>query len=389
MDTSISDKTLEENLHTVRIFRTLSDPIEITEYARKRLRLTFPFTTPKYIETSLYRVRPHKKIKNEDFAKVSTFSYVPRELNKKGIPSMGRFNQNGQSIFYASLYGTTNLKEMKDEIEEGDIVYLSKWKIKENAPIRLYYIYPPSDTNVNPFQDSNIHPLIRESLKEIGKILLENETKENKYLKTSLIGNAIFNFNTFGVNYDAILYPSVLGNDYEYNLAIKPEFVDANMELQCVYRAVVKDNLISVDCSYIGLNCNNEIQWHKLSIEDMKISFSFIDKENKPIMVYGDSHVIYNNAKYSIAKFDSYLQENMLIPKDVLYKKGFFHEGQININDYSKLIGVKRSKCYDINVHGMKLCSYTCYDVAYLRIEVNYKNTLEPINPCVENEWPQ
>jgi len=383
MDTSISDKTLEENLHTVRIFRTLSDPIEITEYARKRLRLTFPFTTPKYIETSLYRVRPHKKIKNEDFAKVSTFSYVPRELNKKGIPSMGRFNQNGQSIFYASLYGTTNLKEMKDEIEEGDIVYLSKWKIKDNTPIRLYYIYPPDTNQDNPFLNLDLHPLLLENLKEIGGILLDNEEGPNKYLKSSLIGNQIFNFKEKEVSYDAILYPSVLGNKYEYNLAIKPEYVDANMELECVYEAVVKDNTLSVDCSHIGINKNNRVQWHEFFVyeDDITTEYSFRDKEGNLLTTNNDSFVFYNEVKYTISEFEQILEEKLLKPYDTLYEKGFFHEGEHNIEDALNLIGIERTKCYYIIPHGLKLCTQEFYDTTFLRIEVNYKNSLKPIIP--------
>lgn len=383
MDTSISDKTLEENLHTVRIFRTLSDPIEITEYARKRLRLTFPFTTPKYIETSLYRVRPHKKIKNEDFAKVSTFSYVPRELNKKGFPSMGRFNQNGQSIFYASLYGTTNLKEMKDEIEEGDIVYLSKWKIKDNTPIRLYYIYPPDTNQDNPFLNLDLHPLLLENLKEIGGILLDNEEGPNKYLKSSLIGNQIFNFKEKEVSYDAILYPSVLGNKYEYNLAIKPEYVDANMELECVYEAVVKDNTLSVDCSHIGINKNNRVQWHEFFVyeDDITTEYSFRDKEGNLLTTNNDSFVFYNEVKYTISEFEQILEEKLLKPYDILYEEGFFREGKHNIEDALDLIEGKRTKYYYIILHDLKLCTQEFYDTTFLRIEVNYINSLRPIIP--------
>lgn len=236
---------------------------------------------------------------------------------------------------------------------------------------------------MNPFQNSNIHPLVCKSLKELGKILLENENMENKYLKTSLIGNAIFNFNTLGVSYDAILYPSVLGDDYEYNFAIKPEFVDDNMELQCVYRAVVKDSLLSVDCSYIGINVDNEVKWYEFHIEkdDMVTNFSFIDKDNNPIMIYEGSSVAYNNTEYTIEGFCSCLSKELPILHETLYENGFFHEGKIEIENAFTLIGTPRTKYYDIKLQGLKLCAQKLYDVESLRIEVSYKNSLRPITP--------
>ena len=259
MSKSKMGQNLESCLQSVKEFHSLSNPEKIIEYAKKELKLVHPFKiTPQFINDYLYRVRTQESMQcDEDLLRSSSFSYVPKELNQEGRPSMGRFNQQGESIFYASLYGTTNLKEMKDEIKEGDVVYLSKWKIKDDTPIRLYYIYPPDVTQDNPFLNSEFHPLLLENLKEIGGILLDKEEEQNKYLKSSLIGNQIFNFKEKGVSFDAILYPSVLGNKYEYNLAIKPEYVDANMELQCVYEAVVKDNRVSIDCSHIGINVNN------------------------------------------------------------------------------------------------------------------------------------
>ena len=379
------EQNLESCLQSVKIFRSLSDPERIKEYAEKELRLVHPFTiSPRFINEYLYRVRTQESMKYDDeLLRISSFSYVPKMYNQGGCPSMGRFNQQGESIFYASLYGTTNLKEMKDEIKEGDVVYLSKWKIKDNTPIRLYYIYPPDTNQDNPFLDLDIHPLLLENLKEIGGILLDNEEGPNKYLKSSLIGNQIFNFKEKEVSYDAILYPSVLGKKYEYNLAIKPEFVDANMELQCVYEAVVKDNTYSINCSRIGLNENGNVQWYEFYIkdEDIVTSFSFIDKEDNPIMVYEDSSITCNNTEYTIEGFNSYLSKELLVPNEVLYEKGFFHEGKIEIEDALTLIDTLRVKYYDIKLQSLKLCTQKLYDVKSLRIEVSYKNTLRPITP--------
>ena len=385
MSKSKMEQNLESCLQSVKEFHSLSNPGKIIEYAKKELKLVHPFKiTPQFINDYLYRVRTQESMQcDEDLLKSSSFSYVPKELNQEGRPSMGRFNQQGESIFYASLYGTTNLKEMKDEIKEGDIVYLSKWKIKDDTPIRLYYIYPPDVTQDKPFLNSDFHPLLLENLKEIGGILLDKEEEQNKYLKSSLMGNQIFNFKEKGVSFDAILYPSVLGNKYEYNLAIKPEYVDANMELQCVYEAVVKDNRVSIDCSHIGINVNNKVEWYEFYIkdEDIVTSLSFIDKDNNPIMVYEDSTVNYNNTEYTIKDFSSYLSKELLIPNEVLHKNGFFHEGKIEIEDALTQIDTPRVKYYDIKLQGLKLCTQNFYVVKSLRIEVSYKNTLKSITP--------
>lgn len=379
------EQNLESCLQSVKIFRSLSDPERIKEYAEKELRLVHPFTiSPRFINEYLYRVRTQEPMKYDDeLLRISSFSYVPKKYNQGGCPSMGRFNQQGESIFYASLYGTTNLKEMKDEIKEGDVVYLSKWKIKDNTPIRLYYIYPPDTNQDNSFLNLDLHPLLLENLKEIGGILLDNEEGPNKYLKSSLIGNQIFNFKEKEVSYDAILYPSVLGKKYEYNLAIKPEFVDANMELECVYEAVVKDNVLSVDCSHIGINKNNRVQWYEFFVyeDDITTEYSFRDKEGNLLTTNNESFVFYNEVKYTISEFEQILEEKLLKPYDTLYEKGFFHEGEHNIEDALNLIGIERTKCYYIIPHGLKLCTQEFYDTTFLRIEVNYKNSLKPIIP--------
>lgn len=379
------EQNLEKCLQSVKIFRSLSAPELIKEYAENELKLVHPFTiSPQFMNEYLYRVRTQESMKYDDeLLKTSSFSYVPKKYNQEGCPSMGRFNQQGESIFYASLYGTTNLKEMKDKIKEGDVVYLSKWKIKDNTPIRLYYIYPPDTNQDNPFLNLDLHPLLLENLKEIGGILLDNEEGANKYLKSSLIGNQIFNFKEKEVSYDAILYPSVHGNKYEYNLAIKPEYVDANMELECVYEAVVKDNRLNVNCTYIGINKNNRIQWYEFFVyeDDITTKYSFRDKEGNLLTTNNESFVFYNEVKYTISEFEQILEEKLLKPYDTLYEEGFFREGKHNIEDALDLIGEKRTKYYYIIPHSLKLCTQEFYDTTFLRIEVNYKNSLRPIIP--------
>ena len=379
------EQNLESCLQSVKIFQSLSDSERIKEYAEKELKLVYPFTiSPQPIEGYLYRARTQKSMQcDNDLLMVSSFSYVPKELNKDGKPKVGRFNKKGESIFYASLCATTNLKEMKDDIKEGDIVYLSKWKVKDGTQIKLFHIYPPNAERENPFRNANFDSTLFEILKESGEVLLADRSEDDKYLKTSLISSNIFNFNHKGITYDGICYPSVLGNGNEYNLALKPEFVDAKMKLQCVYEAIVKNDTLSIDCSRIGINKNNRIQWYEFFVyeDDITTGYSFRDKEGNLLTTNNDSFVFYNKVKYTISEFEQILEEKLLKPYDTLYEKGFFCEGEHYIEDALNLIGIERTKCYYIIPHDLKLCTQEFYDTTFLRIEVNYKNSLRPIIP--------
>ena len=102
------EKTLKEALDSIRYFKSLSNENDIIEFANNKLDLIYPFASPVKPDFSIYRTRPKCNIKEDDnMSSSSTFSYVPLELNSKKIPSLGRFNLDGQSIFYASISGST------------------------------------------------------------------------------------------------------------------------------------------------------------------------------------------------------------------------------------------------------------------------------------------
>ena len=110
------ERIKEEKLRLIRNYKSLSNENEITEFANNKLDLIFPFASPVRPQFYIYRTRPKSNIKDdEDLSSPSAFSYVPIELNLKKIPSIGRFNKEGQSVFYASISASTNLKEMKDK----------------------------------------------------------------------------------------------------------------------------------------------------------------------------------------------------------------------------------------------------------------------------------
>lgn len=387
------EKTLKEALDSIRHFKSLSNGSDIVEFVNNKLDLIYPFTSPVKPDFSIYRTRPKSNIKkDEDMSSISTFSYVPLELNSKKIPSLGRFNLDGQSIFYSSISGSTNLKEMKDCIKEGDVVYISKWGFKEDVNIRLYYIYPPEHLKPKSLQDSllanavdnqKVDPITGDFLKELGYMLLKENKGNNVYLKTALVANKIYEFDHQGISYDAILYPSVQGHEYDLNLAIKPQYVDKNLVLQYVYEAIIKDNRIEIDCSHIGINKINQIQWYELYIYEDSISlnsFSFLD-DNKANLVQGEILSLYcGNNKYTISQFGQLLVSKLEVLIEQLHKNNFFKEKFIledNIND----ICGKRCKYCDIKVNDMYYyISDIRYEVAYIRVWINYINSLKSLD---------
>ena len=386
------EKISKQKLTCIRHFKSLNNKDEIIEYANNNLDLIYPFTSPVKPNFCIYRTRPKKNIKSdEDISSPSTFSYVPIELNIKKIPLIGRFNLDGQSIFYASISASTNLKEMKDDIKEGDVVYISKWIFKEDANIRLYYIYPPEHLKPKSLQDSllanivdnhKINQTTGDFFKELGYMLLEDNTNKNVYLKTALIANNIYKFDNQGISYDAILYPSVQGHEYDFNLAIKPQYVDGNLLLQCVYKAIVKDNKVKIDCSQIGINIDNHIQWYELFINEDNIvleGFYFLD-ENKT--VYQDIE-IYNifikNKEYSILNISEILRNNTNSIYEHLNRIGFFKE-EFALEDSIDYICRKRCKFYDVKLENAYFYeSNIRYVVSFIRLRVNYANSLKSI----------
>lgn len=386
------EKTLKEVLDSIRNFKKISNRNDIVEFVNNgKLKLIFPFASSVKIDFPIYRTRPKSNINEyEDLTSVSAFSYVPLELNTKKIPSIGRFNLDGQSIFYSSISGSTNLKEMKDSIKEGDVVYISKWLLKENADIKLYYIYPPEHLKPKSLQDSLLADIVDnhkvdqvtgDILKELGYMLLEDNNCNNVYLKTALIANEIYHLEYNGFSYDAILYPSVQGHEYDLNLAIKPQFVDKNLVLQCVYEAVIKDNKVEIDCSHIGINKENQIQWNELYVYENDISidsYLFLNIDKCPYTQ--DISVVYiGNKKYTNPEFSKFLLNEIVPSNESLNKEGFFKK-KFTLEDNIESICSGESKYYDVKVDDMFFYVLNIrYDISYIRIKINYINSLRSL----------
>lgn len=236
---------------------------------------------------SMFRGRLAKDIgENEDLSNPATFSYVPLALNEKGLPKIGRANYEGQSIFYASEQIETNFKEISKESNIDDEAYVAKWVLKPNSNLHLYRIIPDwgiSGTNKpDDFFTITIPKVVNSELgrylKRLGYIMMSNEER-GKYLGSSYIANCIFeakgvfkstdgNVIDSNVYYDGLAYPSAIGKTDEVNIALKPEFVDKNLKLECVIKGRLAPDMRSVKYEKIGINENGKIVWYTSIIDD-------------------------------------------------------------------------------------------------------------------------
>ena len=237
----------------------------------------------------LYRGRLAEDVgDSEDLSKPATFSYVPLALNEKGIPKMGRANYKGQSIFYASERIGTNFKEISKDSNIGDEAYLAKWVLKSNSNLHLYRAIP--DWGISETNDPNgifslTNPKIINSefgvyLKRLGYIFMSNE-EMGKYFGSSYVANCIYSATGFAkdsegnildVHYDGIAYPSAIGGPDEINIALKPEFVDKYLDLECVIKGRLAPDMKSVEYEKIGINENGRIVWYTSIIDENSIT---------------------------------------------------------------------------------------------------------------------
>ncbi len=239
--------------------------------------------------TFLYRGRLAKDVDlNEDLSSPATFSYVPLFLNKIGKPQMGRANYEGQSIFYASEHMKTNFKEISKDSNIGDEAYMAKWRIKPNSNLHLFRTVPAC--GISTANDPNgtfsiTDPSVVNSelglyLKRLGSIMMLDE-EVGKYLGSSFIANCIYSINVptigdtgnnIGPHYDGIAYPSVAaGGTEEVNIALKPEFVDKYLELECVIKGRLAPDMRSVKYEKIGINEGGRIVWYSSFIDESSI----------------------------------------------------------------------------------------------------------------------
>lgn len=263
-------------------------------------------------QIEVYRTRVVDELK-EDISQPDTFSYC-RDISKV---EKGRANLKGFPVFYGSSCEDTSIRECSNKISVGQNVYISKWRIKKKSKCNaLMLIFDESikhlgidhmnynERIINNFKNNLLiyshdkQDAITYFMTTVGNYFIRNSHKLSSFLAHYSLYNSYTN-NPYPI--DFIVYPSLKANHANFNLAIKPEFVDNEMELVEVTNVTIKEftgdgtysALIKIGKSILGklqwyylkllpdlmkikklLFCYNN-QWHSLAENNEELSFRF------------------------------------------------------------------------------------------------------------------
>ena len=127
---------------------------------------------------------------------------------------------------------------------------------------------------------------------------------------------------------DMIIYPSTRNDEVQYNLAIKPEFVDKYMDLLCVFP--VQSQGGNFQGRYIGICEKDEILWFESYVDYNDVSFSYVSGNIS----------IWEEIKTEMLQTD--LKIYFL---ETLHKNGFLQtELNISPNNFDKKHLIKKTK---------------------------------------------
>lgn len=211
----LKQKTIEGLIDPENFFRELSDNSNGTQ------REVRSFKPSKKAPIRLYRARVFN-INLELPSNISELSYPPSE-----ICGLGRGNNVGEQVFYASAGLPTALVEMKSKIKEGSIVVVSEWRATEEMILQTIGI------TENVESSSEYEDLIHHIFTYEGDSFYKYSANIAKHLMQ-------------GPQLAGIIYPSIEAKNKSHNVALKKDFVDKNLYFvnAVVYRVnKVKPNL--------------------------------------------------------------------------------------------------------------------------------------------------
>ncbi len=233
-------------------------------------------------QLSIFRVREFDTILNKDL--ISEYSYPPINLTK-----IGRCNFPKRPVFYCSENPMVALMEtVKENDFTGKIFCLSKWNLipSENEFVLEHFLrgglHPENPFNI--LIDNELNQLkeqykkdwdedVEKGFLKLQEFLHETFIKDNNYGLSATLANRTL-FTPHNVSTDILLYPSVQTKYKGTNMAINPNFVDQQMQLQRLY--LVKLNRqdlesgefnISFTQSY-GVVNKNKIEWKQIDPEN-------------------------------------------------------------------------------------------------------------------------
>lgn len=235
-----------------------------------------------------------------------SYSYPPN-------PSRGRANIAGHPVFYASLDFMTALAEMKNNIEVGEIFYVSKWKLKFNQNVFAHHLILNSETvkeghQLNGIAKNHHNQLsgmvagVSEELsngftyavEKIGDLYLS--PNDEMYHITAAYSHELLYSDQEKIDIPIICYPTVENHQNSINWAIHPRFADSdNMQLEEVFELSFSENKIK-ETGQLKFNIHRKGHNRDNEIQDWKVpSFEITEMGFEDLQVFTYSKELYNS----------------------------------------------------------------------------------------------
>ena len=213
----------------------------------------------------IYRI-----VKNEDILKerislpnISYLKYPSKEIVKQ-VGMYNRANTPDFNVFYGAE--SINAALLETQPAHNDLITIGIWKniSKDNKVVSYPISHGKEAIEVNEgvrkgyqsflSKKKNNSPLLMDFMELIFDFLGSEFSKsvENHfgYFYSAIYSERIFNNNHPDWIYNAIIYPSVK-NRFKYeNLAIRPEFFDANFQIERIWEMVIDETYYSQDLKF-------------------------------------------------------------------------------------------------------------------------------------------
>lgn len=245
------------------------------------LPTNFEYLSPEnFNNRKFYRVRLNIDRKKEDLSLIQTYSYPPTSF----CTNNGRANLSGKSIFYCSNELLPSMLESKPKIEDEG--FLSIWKGNTTRKIKVGHYLPtnlPIGNSWSQMAYKTLQDLRKNLPKELKSKLIHLEalnnfiskkfvTEKEPYFLTSMLSWELF-YGQFWT--DLMIYSSVVTNNKFCNIAIHPNAVNENLQLEkvIIFKVVeFKNGIPIVELrSEFGELIDSRIEWKNLTEKEIEL----------------------------------------------------------------------------------------------------------------------
>lgn len=256
------------------------------------------------------------------------YSYNPNPTEN------GRAHRAGYPVFYGALDPISAISEMKGRLDNGELFYISRWKIKFKTDISIHSLLINSNTindeHVLNQATNSLHTKLKEMVKDIpakykeGYIyaiqkmgdLFTNPKDTLYHITSSYSYELLYEAKSKGLNVPIIVYPSVENNQNGVNWAIHPTFVDSNnMRLQDVFQLSIKENNINSQKPFVKVSFLKKARFFRGTIKTWQLpTHRLLEVEYKYITVKTYNSIILNGKKV----FEIHMNNSKKTIKDLI-----------------------------------------------------------------------